>query len=191
MGRRVLLQNRCRHGGRLWCCRQGICGRLQEHLDKVDAALPALEAALVDARLDIVGAEAGGELVALAGALFIVIVVALLRHELHLDIPQLSPWQAEPVWLVSWCQAAVAGLGINLVQGHIQQAVGNLGRQLCQHLLQVMALWWELWLALDRESTGSRCGRCGRRLCGCRCSGGDRRGADGAVVLYIVAGERE
>jgi hypothetical protein len=115
---------------------QGGLGRLQD-LDQVHAALPALEAALVNARLDIVGAQAGLRLLA---------TVVVLSHQLDAHIPEL---------------AAGKHNGFAAVQLHVQHAVSNLGGQLGQHLAQVMAGSGQQWLASDRECAAWRSRRLG------------------------------
>lgn len=72
-------------------CRDLFRGRLlalrSKHLDKIHAALPTLEPALVNTSLDVVAPQPGPVSV---DAFFRLI----LRHELDTYIPQLAPGQA-------------------------------------------------------------------------------------------------
>lgn len=108
-------------------------GLLQD-LDKVDAALPALEAALVHARPDVVGPQAG----------LCLATVVVLGHQLDAHVPELAAGQ----------RGSLAA-----VQPHLQHAVSNLGGQQCQHMAQVMADGGQQWLASNRERAAWRC-RC-------------------------------
>lgn len=99
----------------------------RKDLDKINAALPALESSLVDAGLDIVGSETWLQLIALC---------VFLSHQLDPDVPKLSPWDL---------YRSLA------IQTYVQKTVCYFGRQLCQHLTQVMVYRRKLRFSLNRE----------------------------------------
>lgn len=78
-------------------------------LDHVDAALPALETALVDSRLDIVAAQARLQLRAVASS-----GPVILGHQLDAHIPKLPPRNLD-------CSRAI--------QINVQKAVCDFGGQ--------------------------------------------------------------
>lgn len=85
-----------------------------KHLDQIDAALPALEAALVDARLDIVFPKP-----AIVDAILSIGHLIILGHELHPHVPQLATGQPQ----LSLAGASIGGL-------YVEQIVGDFGGQL-------------------------------------------------------------
>jgi hypothetical protein len=133
-----------------------------ENLDQVDAALPALEAALVDARLDVMLPEAGFG--------FGGVVVVVLGHQLDAHIPQLAPGQLERV--------AIADIDI-------EQAECDLGGQPREKTFQIMLRRREHRLALYRECAGGRWRRPWLRA-HCLCL---RRRCSLVVLLYVVTGK--
>lgn len=123
-----------------------------EDPDEIDAALPALEAALVDARLDVVLAEA-----AVVDAVFAGQDVVVLGHELDPDVPELAAGEGQGRRAVVGGGGGAAVIAIAAAGGHVvgevdgEGVVGDLGGELGEEGGERVDGCWELGLAGDGE----------------------------------------